>query len=145
MRTKNFTKQCHAPLREEHSRKPKPESYGLKRLAKIGRDACAESVSQRGEQQVEGAGEFEQFTISDFERITEERSMAMEMEQKASEILQGLGCFLAMVLPAFTNSYPISFHGYDRAIRKRLAIPFQRFKAKCALFFGRQIDESHDA
>lgn len=148
VRTKNFGKQIHAGLRENDLDETKPKQIEVKRLTEIIGNARAENIRQRGEEEMERAGKADnvfqcfdtfgqhKFTICDFKRITKE---------KESEILQGFGFFFGMVLLAFANSYPISFHGYDRAIRKRLTITFQCFKAKCALFLGRQIDESHDA
>ena len=58
VRTKNLGKQRHAQLRKKHACKPKRECQRLKWFAKIGRDTRAESISQRGEKEVEGAGEF---------------------------------------------------------------------------------------
>ena len=58
VRTKNFGKQGHAQLREQHADKPKREYQRLKWHTKIGRDAGAKSISQRGEEEVEGTGEF---------------------------------------------------------------------------------------
>ncbi len=59
VRAKNFCKQGHAQLREEDTCKSKRKWQRLKGFAKIGRDACAEGVRQRGEQEVQGTGEFE--------------------------------------------------------------------------------------
>ena len=66
VRTKDFSEETHAQLRKEDSYESQPEYYALKRLAKIGRDTRAERISQRGEEEMERAGEFDQLTISNF-------------------------------------------------------------------------------
>jgi len=60
-------------LGEDDNRKPETKGYRLKWLPEVVRDTRAEGISQGGKQEVERAGESDQFTISDFERITEER------------------------------------------------------------------------
>jgi hypothetical protein len=66
VRTKDFGKQGHAQLREENTRKTERENDRLERFPKVGRDARAEGIRQRGEEEVEGAGKLYQFMISDF-------------------------------------------------------------------------------
>lgn len=66
IRAEDFGQQEHAQLREKNARQAKPECPNVEGPSEVGRDACAECISQRSEEKMEGAGEFEQFTISDW-------------------------------------------------------------------------------
>jgi len=52
-------------LRKENPCKAKRKNCRLQRIAKISRDARAESIGQRGEEEVERVSEFKQLWISD--------------------------------------------------------------------------------
>ena len=58
MRTECFGQQVHGELREENRSQAKPKRNLVELLSQIGRDARAEQIGQRGEEEMERTGEF---------------------------------------------------------------------------------------
>lgn len=66
VRTENFAQECHARLRQQDASQPEGKDHRLEGFSQIGGDACAEEVRQRGEEEVERAGEAEHGRIRDW-------------------------------------------------------------------------------
>lgn len=77
-------------MSENNTYHPKPERSSLERISEIISNARAEGVGQCGKNEVEGANEFQQFMISDFELTI------YTINKKQGRTLAGFAC-LAVV------------------------------------------------